>query len=75
MSEMYEIRLQGNLDARWSTWFDGLDVVHQDGTTVVRGLVADQSALHGLLQKVRDVGIPLISVTRLESGHTTRRTP
>ncbi len=74
MSEMYEIRLQGKLDARWSTWFDGLDVVHQDGTTVVRGLVADQSALHGLLQKVRDVGLPLISINRADPGPTTRRT-
>jgi hypothetical protein len=76
MGEMYEIRLQGNLDARWSAWFDGLDVAHPgDGSTVIQGLVADQSALHGLLSKVRDVGMPLISVTRLDPGPTTRRTP
>jgi hypothetical protein len=60
----YEIRLQGHLDNRWAAWFDDLSLTHQsDGTTVLSGLVIDQSALHGLLQKVRDTGQPLISVT------------
>ena len=60
----YEIRLQGHLAARWSAWFDGLTVTNQpDGTTVISGPVADQAALHGLLQKARDVGVPLLSVT------------
>ena len=64
----YEIRLAGHLDAHWATWFDGLAVSHQgDGTTVIRGSVADQSALHGLLQRVRDLGLPLVSVTRVET--------
>ena len=64
----YEIRLKGHLDSRWSAWFDGLSLVSEsDGTTVIHGLVADQAALHGLLQKVRDVGLPLVSVTPLES--------
>jgi len=62
----YEIRLQGRLDARWATWFDGLSLTHDGaGNTVVRGVVVDQAALHGLLQKVRDVGLPLVSVTRI----------
>ena len=64
----YEIRLKGHLDARWAAWFDGLSLGHDgDGTTVIHGQVADQAALHGLLQKVRDTGLPLVSVTRVES--------
>ena len=64
----YEIRLKGHLDNRWSAWFDGLTLTtRSDGTTVIHGLVIDQSALHGLLQKVRDVGLPLVSVTRVEA--------
>ena len=63
--DWYEIRIQGRLDHRWSTWFDDLDLSHtDDGTTVLRGPVADQSALHGLLHKLRDLGLPLLSVTR-----------
>ena len=62
----YEIRIKGHLDARWAAWFDGLNLTNSsDGTTVIHGVVADQSALHGLLQKVRDVGLPLISVTQV----------
>ena len=68
----YEIRLKGHLDSRWASWFDGLTLTNcSDGTTVISGPVVDQSALHGLLQKVRDVGVPLISVTRLESDQST----
>ena len=63
----YEIRLKGHLDSRWVTWFDGLTLTTcSDGTTTIQGVVVDQSALHGLLQKVRDVGVPLISVNRVE---------
>ena len=66
-AERYEIRLKGHLDSRWAAWFDGLRLTHDsDGTTVVSGLVADQSALHGLLKKVRDVGLPLVSVTQVD---------
>ena len=62
----YEIRLGGHLDAHWTTWFDGLTVTHAvDGTTVISGQVADQAALHGLLQRVRDLDLPRISVVRL----------
>jgi hypothetical protein len=63
----YEIRLKGRLDARWAAWFDGLSLtVVSDGTTVICGPVADQAALHGLLQKVRDLGLPLVSVIQID---------
>jgi hypothetical protein len=63
----YEIRLTGHLEPRWASWFDGLTVGRDgDGITVISGLVADQAALHGLLQRVRDLGMPLISVNRVE---------
>ena len=59
----YEIRLMGHLDAHWTAWFDGMTVSRGgDGTTLICGPVADQAALHGLLQRVRDLGMPLISV-------------
>ena len=62
----YEIRLKGHRDACWRAWFDGLGLTHEGtGTTVIHGPVADQAALHGLLTKVRDLGLPLVSVTRL----------
>jgi hypothetical protein len=68
----YEIRLAGHLDARWAAWFDGLTVSHEgDGTTLISGPVADQAALHGLLQRVRDRGLPLVSVTRDEPDPPT----
>jgi hypothetical protein len=63
----YEIRLAGHLEARWSAWFDGLTITRDsDGTTLIHGLVADQAALHGLLQRTRDLGLPLISVNYVE---------
>jgi hypothetical protein len=64
----YEIRIQGHLHSRWAAWFDGLSLTNEpDGTTLISGLVVDQAALHGLLQKVRDVGLPLVSVTRVDA--------
>lgn len=66
-AERYEIRLAGHLDAHWTTWFDGLSVSYaRDGTTVISGHITDQAALHGLLQRVRDLGLPLVSVLRLD---------
>ena len=63
----YEIRIKGHLDTRWAAWFDGLSLTNEsDGTTLIQGPVADQAAQHGLLQKVRDVGLPLVSVTQVE---------
>ena len=62
----YEIRLKGRLEPRRADWFDGLALtIDSDGTTALRGVIADQAALHGLLQRLRDVGLPLISVTPL----------
>lgn len=60
----YEIRVQGHLAARWSAWFDGMTLTAaEDGTTVISGPVTDQSALHGLLRKLNDLSLPLVSVT------------
>ena len=62
----YEIRVQGRLDTRWAAWFEGMALVHAtDGTTTLSGVVADQAALHGLLQKLRDLGVALLSVTEV----------
>lgn len=62
----YEIRVKGHLGSRWSGWFGGLSLTAEDdGTSVLRGGVVDQAALHGLLAKLRDIGIPLISLTEL----------
>ena len=60
----YELRIGGLLDQHWSTWFEGFTLIHEDdGTSTLRGVVRDQSELHGLLNRVRDLGAPLISVT------------
>jgi hypothetical protein len=60
----YEIRVKGHLAPRWADWFDGLTLTaSSDGTTLIHGPVVDQAALHGLLRKLRDLGLPLISVT------------
>jgi hypothetical protein len=63
----YEIRVQGVLEARWSAWFDGLRSSGDAGreTTTISGPICDQAALHGLLSKVRDLGVPLIWVRRI----------
>ena len=64
----YEIRIQGHLDNRWTDWFDGLTITLKDnGETLLTGPVVDQAALHGLLKKVRDLGMPLISVNCVAS--------
>ena len=62
----YEIRVQGRLAPRWAAWFDGMSLTDaRDGVTVIHGPVVDQAALHGLLQKLRDTGLPLVSVTQI----------
>ncbi len=66
---LYEIRLKGHLDDRWSSWFEGLTLIREDnGETLLTGPVVDQAALYGLLRKVRDAGMPLLSLTRVKSG-------
>ncbi len=65
---IYQIRVKGNLDMKWSDWFDGLSIIPQtDDETLLTGPVADQSALHGLLAKIRDLGLPLLLVKRVGS--------
>jgi hypothetical protein len=66
--ENYEIRLKGRLDPRWLAWFEGLGLRHEsDGTTTLHGPIPDQAALHGVLTRVRDMGLPLISVIRSDA--------
>jgi hypothetical protein len=70
----YEIRVQGHLASRWAAWFDGMTLTpYDDGTTVLSGAVADQSALHGLLRKLNDLGVPLVSVTPTAHDEPDRR--
>ena len=67
--DRYAIRVDGHLDDRWSTWFDGATLRQQgDGTTVIDCQPIDQAALHGLLRRIRDAALPLVSVTRLDPG-------
>jgi hypothetical protein len=66
-ADRYEIRLKGRLGARWAVRFDGMTLTTRaDGTTVIEGPVVDQAALHGLLRTLRDLGLPLLSVTQLD---------
>jgi hypothetical protein len=68
---IYQIRIQGHLGSEWADWFGGLSITLSDnGETLLTGPVVDQAALHGLLRKVRDLGMPLISVNRLQTGQT-----
>ena len=70
--QCYEIRLKGHLDDRWAEWFEGLTItLEEDGDTLLTGPIIDQAALHGLLKKVRDLGLPLVSVSPLEPGPST----
>ena len=65
---IYQIRIEGQFGQQWTDWFDGLSITpSEDGTTLLTGPVIDQSALHGLLKKVRDLGTPLVSVNRMET--------
>lgn len=64
---VYQIRIKGHLSPDWSDWFDGLAITQEDnGETLLSGPVVDQAALHGVLRKVRDLGMPLLSVSRVE---------
>ncbi len=69
--EFYQITVKGHLENRWVDWFDGLTITALDnGETLLTGPVVDQAALHGVLRKVRDLGLPLLSVTRVRSSQT-----
>jgi hypothetical protein len=66
-SDSYEIRLKGHLDAHWRDWFDGFTItLTANGETILTGAVTDQAALHGLLKKVRDLGLPLLSINPIK---------
>ena len=69
--QCYEIRIKGHLDDQWAEWFEGLTITREDnGETLISGQVIDQAALHGLLKKIRDLGMPLISVNQVQSKET-----
>jgi hypothetical protein len=68
----YQIRIRGHLGRQWKNWFEGLTItLEEDGDTLLTGPVVDQAALHGLLKKVRDLGMPLVSVSPVEPGLST----
>lgn len=68
---VYQIRVKGHLGPQWSDWFEGLAItLEEDGNTLLTGLVTDQPALHGLLRKVRDLGLPLLLVQSIETAQT-----
>ena len=70
MGDTYRIRVRGHLDDRWSEWFGGLVIqLQEDGTTLLVGPVVDQAALHGLIARIRDLGLPLLSVRRIVDAH------
>ena len=74
--DQYEIRLKGHLDSRWAVWFDGMTLTAKsDGTTLIAGPVVDQAALHGLLHRLRDIGLPLVSVNHVETDQTECHAP
>jgi len=68
---VYQIKIKGQLNSQWTDWFEGLTItLEENGDTVLTGPVVDQAALHGLLKKVRDLGMPLVSVSPVETGQT-----
>ena len=68
---IYQIRIKGHLDSQWTDWFEGLTItLEEDGDTFLTGPVIDQAALHGLLKKVRDLGLPLVSVNQVQIDET-----
>lgn len=70
MAEMYRIRIKGHLDPSWANEFSGLTLSHlDDGTTLLQGPVADQAALHGILTRIRDLGLPLLEVQQVSLGN------
>lgn len=73
-ANIYQIKIKGRLGSHWSDWFEGLAITpEEDGNTLLTGPVVDDAALHGLLKKVRDLGMPLLSVNCVESGQADER--
>ena len=76
MTDSYQIRIQGHIDTGWAKWFDELTITHEaDGTSLLSGQIDDQAALHGVLVKIRDLGLPLIAVQRLDSPADSGASP
>ena len=74
MADTYRFRVRGHLDPRWSDWFGGLAIhLQQDGTTLLVGPVVDQAALHGVIARIRDLGLPLLSVRRVAGPHSNTK--
>jgi len=74
--EVYCITIKGHLDSEWSDWFDGLNITMVDnGETILSGPIVDQTALHGVLIKIRDLGLPLLSLMRTETGRENESNP
>jgi len=72
---VYQIKIEGHLDAQWTDWFGGLTItLEENGQTLLTGPVADQAALYGLLRRLRDLGLPLVSVNRVDTGRQDRPT-
>ena len=69
----YQIKVKGRLGNQWCDWFEGMTITSEEGVTAITGKVADQAALHGLLIRVRDLGLPLISVKRVEPGKDDKK--
>jgi hypothetical protein len=74
LPRIYRIRIKGQLGPEWSDWFEGLTIsLEEDGDTLLTGPVVDQAALHGLLKKVRDLGLPLVSVCPVDTGQADKQ--
>ena len=67
ISNRYRIKVKGRLDKKWAEWFEGMAISHEGGDSILTGPVSDQAALHGLLNRIRDLNLPLLSVDRIES--------
>jgi hypothetical protein len=72
MCDHYQIRISGHIDSRWSEWFDGLTITVWNGDTLLTGPIRDQAQLHGLLARVRDLALPLVSVSRIQRPQPNR---
>jgi hypothetical protein len=69
MAEIYRIRIKGHLAPHWAEWFDGMTItLLENGETLIEGLIVDQAALHGMLNHIRDLGLPLLAFERVETG-------